>query len=54
MFLHKEVIDVFHENFYNTTIQKLAFHISHVRIIGSTEWGNTGNYCFQDNALKTI
>ena len=32
--LHEEVIDVFHEKFYIPKIEKLSFHIAHVRIIG--------------------
>ena len=34
---HKEVIDVFHNKFYIPTIEKLSFHLSRVRIIGSME-----------------
>ena len=42
-FLHKEVIDVFHEKNYTTTIEKLSFHMAHVRIIGPVECGKTRN-----------
>ena len=41
--LHEEVIDVFHEFFYIPTIEKLSFHLAHVRIIGSMECGKTIN-----------
>ena len=34
------------------TIEKLSFHLSHVRILGSMEWGKNRNYCFRDNASK--
>ena len=41
---HEEVIDVFHDNFYMTTIEKLSFYLVHVRIIGSMECGKNRNY----------
>ena len=50
--LHEEVIYVFHEKNYITTIEKLSFNLTHVRIIGSMECGNTRNYCFRVNASK--
>ena len=50
--LHGEVIDVFHEKNYIPTIEKLLFHIAHVRIIGSMECVKTRNYCFRVNASK--
>ena len=50
--LHEEVIDVFHNKFYITTIEKLSFNLSHVRILGSMECGRTRNYCFHDNTSK--
>ena len=52
--LHKEVVDVFYDNFYIPTIEKLSFHLSHVRIIGSMEGGKTINYFFHDNSLKNV
>ena len=47
--VHEKVIDVFHENFYIPTIEKLSFHLDHVRILGSMECGKTRNYCFYWN-----
>ena len=52
--IHEEVIDVINEKINITTIEKLSFHIAHVRIIGSMEFGNTRNDCFHDNSLKKI
>ena len=51
--LHEEVIDVFHEKII-TTIEKLSFHLAHVRIIGSMEYEKTINYCLRANASKEI
>ena len=34
-FYYKEVIDVFHENNYITTIEKLSFNLINVNILGS-------------------
>ena len=48
--LHEEVIDVFCEKIYIPTIEKLSFHLAHVRIIGSIECGKTINDYFRDNA----
>ena len=50
--LHEEVIDVFHDKFYNPTIEKLSFHIYHVRILGSMECMKTRNDFFHKNAQK--
>ena len=50
--LHEEVTDFFYEMFYITTIEKLSFHLAHVRILGSTECGNTRNDCFRANTSK--
>ena len=50
--IHKEVIDIFHEFFYIPTIEKLSFHLSHVSILGSMEYGKTRNDCFRANASK--
>ena len=50
--IHEEVIDIFHDKMYIPTIEKLSFHIAHVRIIGSMEYGNTINYFSHDKALK--
>ena len=52
--LHEEVIDIFHDKCYFPTIEKLSFHLAHVRIIGSMERGKTENYCFHDNTLRKI
>ena len=51
--LHEKVIDVFNEKYYITTIEKLSFHIAHVKIICSMKFGNNINYCFHVNAPKT-
>ena len=50
--LHEEVIDVFNEKIYIPTIEKLSFHVSYVRIIGSMVLGKTRNDSFHDNASK--
>ena len=50
--LHEKVIDVFHNKFYITTMEKLLFHLSHVRIIGSMEFGKTRNDYFHENSWK--
>ena len=52
--LIQEVIDVFHEKSYIPTIEKLSFHLTSVRIIGSMEFGKTRNNVFHDNGLKKI
>ena len=39
--LHEELIESFHSKFYIHAVEKLSFHIAHVRIIGSLECGNT-------------
>ena len=44
--LHEEVIDVFHEKNYITTIEKLSINLAHVRIIGSMEFGKNRFYLF--------
>ena len=39
--------------FFNvTTIEKFSFHIDNVRMIGSTECGNTKNDSSQENTRK--
>ena len=43
---HEEVIDVFHNKIYTPTIEKLQFHLTRVRILGSIELGNTSNQFF--------
>ena len=50
--IHEGVIDVFREKNYIPAIEKLSFHISHVMIIGSMEYGKTKNDCYQSNALN--
>ena len=52
--LHEEVIDVFHEKYYIPTIEKVSFHLAHVRILGSMEYGKTRNDCFHGNTLKIL
>ena len=49
--LHEEVIDVFHINFYITTIEKLLFYHAHDIILGSMECGRTRNDCFHARKL---
>ena len=41
-----------HDKFYIPTIEKLSFHLAHVRIIGSMECGKTINDFFHNNASK--
>ena len=48
--LHGEAIDVFQEFVYIPTIEKLSFHLAHVIILGSMEFGKNRNDCFCDNA----
>ena len=50
--LHEKVIDAFYENFYIPAIENFYLFLSHVRIFGSMECGETRNDCFQDNASK--
>ena len=52
--LQKKVVDVFCGKFHSTTIEKLSFHFSRYRIIGSIECGKTKNDFFHDNASKTL
>ena len=52
--LHEEVLDVFHEEIYIPTIEKMSFHISRVRILSLMECGKTRNEFFLDNASKYI
>ena len=52
--IHGEDIDVFHNIFNILTIENLFFHMSHVRIIGSMECGNTRNEYFHENSCKKI
>ena len=47
--LHEEDIDEFHEFCYIPIIEEQSFHIDHVRILGSMEYGKTRNDCFHDN-----
>ena len=47
---HEEVIDVFHDKIYTPTIEKLQFHLTRVRILGSIELGKTSNQFFHSNA----
>ena len=53
-FLHEEVVEVFHKYVYIPTIEKLSFHLAHVRILGSMEYGKNINDCFCANASKKI
>ena len=48
--LHEEVINIFHKKNYIPTIEKVSFHLAHVRILGSIEYGKTRNDCFCNNA----
>ena len=48
--INEEEIDVFHNIFYIPKIEKLSFHISHVRIIGSMECGKTRNEYFHESS----
>ena len=48
--LHEEVIDVFNEKSYIPIIEKLSFHLYHIRIIGSMECGRSRNDCLHANA----
>ena len=48
--INEEVVDVFHENIYIPTIEKLSFYLAHIRILGSMECGNTINDFFHANA----
>ena len=44
--IHEEVIDVFHNKFYITAIEKVSSHIFHVRIVGSMECVKNSNDSF--------
>ena len=46
---HEEVIDVFHQKKI-PTIEKLSFHLAHVMILGSMEYGKIRNDCLCANA----
>ena len=48
---HEEVIYFFNEFFYIPTIEKMSFHLAHVRIIGSIVYSKTRNDFFYDNVL---
>ena len=50
--LHEEVIDFFHRFLFIPTIEKLSFHLYHVRILDSMECGRKRYDCFLDNSLK--
>ena len=50
--INEEKIDVFHNIFYIPTIEKLSFHISHVRIIGSMECRKTRNEYHHESLCK--
>ena len=49
--IHKEVIDVFHNQFYIPK-RYFSFHLVHVRLLGSMEHGKTRNNCFVVYAIK--
>ena len=40
-------ISDFHESLYITAIQKLAFHISHVQILGTNHFGDSRRTAFK-------
>ena len=40
-------IEEFHKDLYIPAIQKLAFHLPHVRILGTHHFGNTGQEEFR-------
>ena len=48
-FVLREVIDIFHINFFIPTTENFSFHLSHVRILGSMECRNNRNDYFQVN-----
>ena len=50
--LHEEFINVFHEEYFIPTIEKLSFHLAHIRSIGAMECRKTRNKFFYVNALK--
>ena len=50
--IHEGDIDGFHDIVYIPTIEKLSFHISHVRIIGSMECRKTRNEYFHESLCK--
>ena len=50
--LHEEVIDYFHNNFYIPTTEKFSFHLSHVEIIRSMEYGKTRCDLFKMGAIS--
>ena len=37
----EKYIDNFHTSFYITEIQNLSFHLTHIRIVGTNQCGNT-------------
>ena len=52
--IRDEVIDIFRENHYIPTIEKLSFCPAHVRIVGSMECGKTRKYFSAIMHQKTI
>ena len=50
--LYEKVIDIFHNKFYIITIEIFSFHLAHLRIIGSIEYGIHQNYYFRVNSEK--
>ena len=52
--LHKEVIDVFLEKKIESHYITIQFNLARVRILDSIECGKTINYCFRENASKSI
>ena len=47
--LHEEFMDIFHENNYIPTIEKLQYHLSYVSIIASMECRRTRNGSFHES-----
>ena len=41
--IHREIIDVFHDKILHYHNRKPSFHLAHVRIIDSMEYGKTRN-----------
>ena len=48
LFMMETAISDFHTSFYITAIQKLAFHLPHVRILGTNHCGEMQRKLFQD------
>ena len=49
--IHEDGIDVFHNKFDIPTMGNLSFQLSHVRIIGTMEFGKTRNENFRDDIM---